>query len=144
MRNYFKCEICRKIPCVCVEQKSEPLPVRSESAGWVGILLNKGDKQMTGSKLIMAERRRQIEKEDWSEAHDDGHQSGELRQVAAMCALDGTDMSVEGGYPTDWGLINRHGIDGTKPDQIKLLSIAGALIAAEIDRLLRMPSNENK
>lgn len=92
---------------------------------------------MTGIELIAEERRRQVAEEGWSEAHDDTHTAGDLRVHAAICCCDGTDAHVEDPLDRDWGLTDKHGYRGTKPDQIHLLAIAGALIAAEIDRLQR-------
>lgn len=94
-----------------------------------------------GACLIAVERRRQVEAEGWSAKHDDEHDRGDLAIVAAMLAVHHTDG--EACAPRDiwdmldnprdpWGLIAKHG-----HDQVRTLSIAGALIAAEIDRLIR-------
>lgn len=83
-----------------------------------------------GVALIAAERRRQVEGEGWSAEHDDGHDSGEMAIAAAMYAVLGTDATVDSPHtaPSCW----------IKPgDRIRELSKAGALIAAEIDRLQR-------
>jgi hypothetical protein len=42
---------------------------------------------MNGIEAIAAERRRQIEAEGWSAAHDDQHVNGELAGAAAAYAL---------------------------------------------------------
>ena len=70
-----------------------------------------------------------------------GHLSGELTIQAAVCAVNGTNAIVadplERGPRFDvWGLLKKHGYDGENPNRVKLLSIAGALIAAEIDKEL--------
>jgi hypothetical protein len=96
---------------------------------------------MSGIDLIAKERQRQIEQENWTPEHDDDHTYGDLAVVAATLACDGTDAVVidplERGTADDpWGLIKKHGYQGGA-DPIRKLSIAGALIAAEIDRLLR-------
>jgi hypothetical protein len=84
----------------------------------------------TGIQLIAAERARQVTQEGYSSDHDDEHKDGSLRVVAAMLACEGTDASVEDALERDdWGLL-RH-------DPIRRLEIAGALLAAEIDRLQR-------
>jgi hypothetical protein len=84
-----------------------------------------------GVSLIAAERRRQIMTEGWSEAHDDTHDRGELAQAAACYALQHTPVS---GRVLCWPW-NR---DWWKPKgPIRDLARAGALIAAEIDRLQR-------
>lgn len=81
--------------------------------------------------LIDEERDRQMQK--WSSEHDDDHRHGELAIVAARMAVNGTDARVVGGdQQTTWGLLEKH-----KDDRIRQLVIAGALIAAEIDRYVR-------
>ena len=92
---------------------------------------------MTGVELIANERERQINVKGWTPEHDDMHKDGALRVVAAMCACDGTDAKVFDPLNRDFGIIKRHGYQGEEPDEIHLLAVAGALIAAEIDRILR-------
>lgn len=103
-----------------------------------------------GVELIAAERQRQIKAEGWTTEHDDIHTRGELRMAAEsyLSAIEyqpaGDDHNgvfdrVEGRVrtkpprewpwnPSDW-----------KPsdDQVRNLVKAGALIAAEIERLIR-------
>ncbi len=94
---------------------------------------------MNGVERISAERKRQIEKEDWTPEHDATHRYGELAINAAALAVWGTDAKVtnpetenEEGEPYDlWGLVEKH-----SANQLRCLEIAGALIAAEIDRIL--------
>jgi hypothetical protein len=98
----------------------------------------------TGAELIADERRRQIEEEGWTVEHDSQHEYGTLAVIAASLACDGTDAEVhdpfERGNPCAendgdcWGLIKKHGHKSGN-NRIKCLTIAGALIAAEIDRL---------
>lgn len=96
---------------------------------------------MSGIDLIAAERQRQIDQEDFSHEHDDCHDEGELARAAACYAfpiIPGPhDLPI--GWPTDWDA------DWWKPsdDPIRNLAKAGALIAAEIDRLLRMSDRRN-
>ena len=91
---------------------------------------------MNGCELIAAERRRQVEFEGWSAEHDAGHDNGELAVAAAELAVDGTCAVVREHEDEDnWGLVHMHGHRGIKPDQVRALTIAGALIAAEIDRV---------
>ena len=93
---------------------------------------------MTGVELIAAERRRQVEEEGWTPEHDATHDCGELAIAAAELAVDGTDAEVDSrDFDADmWRLVAKHGCNGTAPDNIRALVIAGALIAAEIDRLV--------
>ena len=95
---------------------------------------------MNGIERIKAERERQINKEGWTTDHDAGHRYGELAMNAAALAVWGTEAEVivsetehELGEKYDpWGLVGKH-----KGNEIRCLEIAGALIAAEIDRLQR-------
>lgn len=93
---------------------------------------------MTGVELIAAERQRQIEVEGWTAQHDDDHDMGEMA-AAAICyattAVDNEIRSLEGS-DTDWWPWE---MSWWKPseDPIRNLVKAGALIAAEIDRLQR-------
>jgi hypothetical protein len=91
-----------------------------------------------GARLIAAERQRQIEGEGWTLEHDDIHDSGELVAASisyARLALgDDPDTVLEFTWP--WG---REWFKPS-PNAIRNLVKAGALIAAEIDRLSR--SNE--
>lgn len=113
---------------------------------------------MNGAELIAAERQRQIEQEVWTPEHDDGHTLGELAAAGACYALHTTrwkDASaLVGGrlvrdilwpwdaewwkpaeYPEPPYHANVH-----RDKDVKDLVRAGALIAAEIDRLQREAS----
>lgn len=86
----------------------------------------------TGVAMISAERRRQIDKEVWTPDHDDQHTKGELAEAAACYATARTYV-ISSFWPWDksWW----------KPSSpIRNLVKAGALIAAEIDRLQRAKS----
>lgn len=88
----------------------------------------------TGAELIADERQRQQEKEGFSISHDQGNSRGELA-CAARCyanpspialADDGLPLIWPPGWSRSWW----------KPTtQVRNLVKAGALIAAEIDRL---------
>ena len=98
-----------------------------------------------GIDLIMAERERQITAEGWDSKHDDLHHDGELALAAACYALPDHARELdsgEGGFQVKIKL--RYLLwpwDGwwkpTPDDRVRELVKAGALIAAEIDRLLR-------
>lgn len=98
----------------------------------------------TGTEFITEERYRQINEEEWSSEHDDEHVKGELANAAAVYAIDpmGGDASniIKTLWPKGWELKlscnenTEDNIDG----RIKDLTKAGALIAAEIDRLNRL------
>lgn len=89
---------------------------------------------MSGIELIELERYRQLAKNGWTPEHDDEHKNGALAKRAAELAVSGTDARVidEVDEEDCWGLVKKH-----KADRIRQLTIAGALIAAEIDRVIR-------
>jgi hypothetical protein len=97
---------------------------------------------MTGARLIQEERDRQRAVEKWTAEHDDQHSKGELAIAAAVLACKCTDAFVDcdkiglGQFVVDpWGLSTKH-----RGNRKRQLVIAGALIAAEIDRLERLGS----
>lgn len=98
---------------------------------------------MTGVERIAAERQRQIEVEGWTPEHDDEHNNRELAKAAACYAV-GTDRfkSIGGEVVAVWPWEDRW----WKPsdDPIRNLEKAGALIAAEIDRLQRKQTLDNE
>lgn len=85
---------------------------------------------------IAQERAKQRAK--WGDAHDDRHSVDQLLPLnAALLAVQRTGGMIVGDesgdeFPDDWGLVEKH-----KNDRRRQLVIAGALIAAEIDRLDR-------
>jgi len=88
---------------------------------------------MTGIERIVAERNRQINREGWTAEHDEQHRDEELL-IAAVCYVYNAMKTCFGTveeWPWDsaWDKRNQH-------DDIRSLEIAGALIAAEIDRRL--------
>lgn len=109
----------------------------------------------TGAERIAAERQRQIEKEGYTAEHDDNHHDcGELALAAALYAspvrLYAQQSRLHGGMtffdPWPWESWHdkrrpRGQIENPRKTprarRIRMLERAGALIAAEIDRLLR-------
>lgn len=110
-----------------------------------------------GAGLIAEERRRQVEVEGWTEEHDDDH-AGPALALAGICyAAAATDVDIrefdedDGDFrirdPWPWGdrrwdKREKHARRGQTEEKrrsgrIRCLVIAGALLAAEIDRLLR-------
>ena len=92
----------------------------------------------TGIWLIQFERARQIVKEGFTSKHDEQHESGELLLLAACYILKNYtfadfEKDIESELFAYWG--DDELIKYKNP--IKDLTRAGALIAAEIDRLLR-------
>lgn len=113
--------------------------------------------QLTGVELIAAERQRQISEEGWTPEHDEQHDAGEL--VMAACAYASYAVEVRlyrrviltneirfvDPFPKEWRDKRKSKLGDTyqsfetlsSTDRIDLLTKAGALIAAEIDRLQR-------
>lgn len=93
----------------------------------------------TGIELIAAERKRQVRVEGWTAEHDDAYTDRQELILAAMGYLKaagdvqwGNELDDE---PTDWPWDKRWWKPST--DSMRNLEKAGALIAAEIDRIQR-------
>jgi hypothetical protein len=100
----------------------------------------------SGVERIAAERARQVSGERKSAEHDDTHRMGELAITAACYAVHGTIaccrvFCLETGEHTDAFPFDCCDDKRLKHSQIRRLEIAGALIAAEIDRLQRLESS---
>ena len=89
----------------------------------------------TGIELIAAERKRQIEVEGWTPDNDDAHISGAMAVAAGCYALFADAFPNAGEPPPQWPWDAKW----WKPkDYVYDLVRAGALIAAELDRVLRI------
>jgi len=89
----------------------------------------------TGAELIADERRRQIEDEGYTAEHDDKvDQPGELAAAACYYAARPEDTRAIQMYPPNWA--GQHAKKKSK-SRLRQLVVAGALIAAEIDRMQR-------
>jgi hypothetical protein len=109
---------------------------------------------MSGIDDIAAERKRQREIEGWSTEHDDRHRD---KSMALAAALYATPVPLQAVYvwhgddrvphvrtfdPWPWKNVGANGTSDAwdkrkKHDYRRRLVIAGALLAAEIDRLDR-------
>jgi hypothetical protein len=117
----------------------------------------------TGAELIAAERQRQVDAEGWTPEHDDHHTKAELAWAATCYAAPEAIVRVHvrrdpdgvgGGvtwsepWPTEYTQNYNRGEPGYAPwhrpaaDRVARLVKAGALIAAEIDRLQRAEKPE--
>lgn len=112
------------------------------------------DDVKNGAMMIAAERERQVTAEGYTPEHDDAHRLGEIAAAAACYAapeaiytlrqevLDrGRAYKFRDAWPwspsSDKRFLRREG-DTQHASRIRDLAKAGALIAAEIDRLLRL------
>jgi len=110
---------------------------------------------MSGIEKIAAERQRQIDVEDWTPDHDDQHDEGELADAAAVYATVTQENVVlrlvdllRARWPWEpcWFKpfseppANDPQYEYSFPvvDRVRCLIKAGALIAAELDRLERL------
>ena len=127
-------------------------------------------REKKGIRLIAEERQRQILVERWSDKHDDQHTDSSLVMAAISYAtppktlkmvtrIEQGDVSGGRGECPVWGDIPydvpttwpdswqscwwNPGVDD-EPDRIRDLVKAGALIAAEIDRLQRIEARESQ
>jgi hypothetical protein len=117
----------------------------------------KGETMKTGIELITEERKRQIEVEGWTPEHDDEHTDRSLVRAAICFAspvriYEETDCNFTDPWPEFWADrwdkrqdLDERGEGDPLPDpvtfsdekRVDLLTKAGALIAAEIDRIQR-------
>lgn len=108
-----------------------------------------GKAKPSGVELIANERKRQIAAEGWSAVHDGQHAGGELADAAGCYAVIAA-IEARGPLTADHSERITEGYDSaltwpwepedfkTQGGPIRNLVKAGALIAAEIDRLQRM------
>jgi hypothetical protein len=89
---------------------------------------------MTGVDLISEERQRQVALKGWTAEHDDTHENAELLSAAVWYIDNGSEFDLGltlppwPFQPEGWKASN---------NRVHQLAKAGALIAAEIDRLQR-------
>lgn len=94
--------------------------------------MSKKDELKSGIELIADERNVQIEKLHFTPEKDDNLNKGQLLNLAMYCILSNNDYLPKDTWSIDY-LKSLH-----KKPRIEQLTIAGALIAAEIDRRLRL------
>jgi len=99
-------------------------------------MIDKNSQPVDGVALIAAERAKQQRADGYDPKHDDEHRDGELALAAVAYALPESFCASAGvpwPWPWPWDAAS------WKPgDRIRDLSKAGALLAAEIDRLQRV------
>jgi hypothetical protein len=94
------------------------------------------EKMKSGIELIAEERERQVSVEGWTPEHDDEHDTNELTDAAICYALFASEglrshqeLTRRWPWEPEWWK--------PAPNAVRNLVKAGALIAAEIDRLQR-------
>ena len=87
--------------------------------------------------MIQTERIRQVNQEGWTTEHDDQHKNDQLAVAAAIYALPEVFRNELLSRSIHYWPWDKKWWKPTPQDRIKELTKAGALIAAEIDRLNR-------
>jgi hypothetical protein len=88
----------------------------------------------TGTELIAEERKRQLEVEGWTSENDDNYLNNELADAAICYLIDPEDRTIE----TLFFPFAKKWWKPSPENRVRELVKAGALIAAEIDRLNRL------
>ena len=95
--------------------------------------------QSVAAAMISAERERQRLNEGFDDRHDDDQEEGLLEVLAAELLLDATSGVIDHDFePDSRGLCFKH-----RDNRCKQLMIAGALVAAAMDRLMRLDNLDN-
>jgi hypothetical protein len=111
------------------------IPLTGWWSDYIKLRLPWGEESRSKSEainLVIKEREHQIEK-GWSRVHDEQHHFGELSVRSAELAVEFTDERVSSNYHSSdaWGLVAKH-----KDNRVKSLTIAAALLIAELEREL--------
>ena len=104
---------------------------------------------LTGVALIAAERQRQIEGEGFDAKRDDAYINGEMLLVAACYTASACGIAVAEVLTDSEGQVDVHDLWPESWDKkswdkrdthtrLQQLAMAGALIAADMDRLIRL------
>lgn len=109
-----------------------PEPMEQEILRRFGELHSNAEVMEGGIAAIAAERQRQMDVEGWTPEHDDAHDNREMVVAAVLYAMYPFQPK---GLPWPW---EKSWDKRAKHDPQKRLTVAGALIAAELDRLQRL------
>jgi hypothetical protein len=98
-------------------------------------------KRKSGVRMIEDERIRQIRVKGYTAEHDDAHEDGSIRAaaLAILYRMEKWQPSLAMQHWTDqWPMLLAYHVEKKHKAHVRRLAIAGALIAAEIDRLNRL------
>jgi len=125
----------------CHDFTSSPVP---GTRGAQLLALNGGESSVAAGSMVLQERQRQLEAEGYTQDHDDQHLRGELAWAAACYAAPDRvfRMKTYSASPTEVLFVEPwpgNPVPWRRPTatRVTLLVRAGALILAEIARLLR-------
>lgn len=97
----------------------------------------------SGIDLIKEERERQLSEEGWTPEHDKNHKNGELIKAAICYAYPGENINIFIPNVINMDFKKKYIFPfdpfwwkPTPDDRLKELAKAGALIAAEMDRII--------
>lgn len=144
----FPCVWLEGVPCGIQLKNIEPVVPDQQPFDWVrdypGTNLYQLLPEGSGILAIAKERQRQIKEENWTPEHDDAWQHGEMADAAYVYLniVQGNSKDVithlgSYGWPWDPDWFKPFKTETKEVDRIRCLEKAGALIAAEIDRLKR-------
>lgn len=111
---------------------------------YIDLIVKTKPEKKNGLGIISEERQRQITEEGWTAEHDAQHRNGELAEAAACYAMGQEDRQHLDRCGLFFSRLWPWSRDWWKPtteNRIRELAKAGALIAAEIDRLLNLPKS---
>ena len=147
------CEICgtELTPDECSQPICYDCYNSEAYADWEWKQTHKNVKYTDGIERIATERNRQIKDHGFTEKHDNCHYEGDLAKAAACYAAYSAGLRIlvydDNNEPYTHRFVDPFPwdeVDDARPDvientkqRIRLLEKAGALIAAEIDRLIR-------
>lgn len=133
-----------------VKKDNEITAFTTEGSAHLDFVIKLEKEQITGVGLISEERDRHESVEGWTEEHDSEHTDESMAKAAACYAMPESErvkyqsfnLQTKTGIPRWWPW----DVAWWKPcpgDRIRELVKAGALIAAEIDRLLRKQDKQS-
>lgn len=120
---------------------SKPAPAGNDVEGYILVpcqlmeQMLKTAAKRDGVSLIATERKRQVEQERWTPEHDDEHSDEELARAATCYVMPWADRETT--YPPKMWPWDKSWWKPSPLARVRELVKAGALIAAEIDRLQR-------
>lgn len=127
------------IPCIANNVIQDMALVLGFAPAALNDLIQEEETASRGAELIAQERRRQVDKKGFTPEYDAGNDMGELPMAAIAYIYDTTLGDGDKFWPGNW---DKKWFKPHPTDSIRNLTKAGALIAAEIDRVLKKIEGE--